>query len=95
MIGSSKASRWKRLDNAAKIFPSNSNKRDTKVFRFACELQEAVQQETLQCALEETLKLFPLYRSVFHISACVIRLFIDFIVFPARQAHHTKAEFGL
>ena len=64
MIGSSKASRWKRLDNAAKIFPSNSNKRDTKVFRFACELQEAVQQETLQCALEETLKLFPLYRSV-------------------------------
>lgn len=59
-----KASRWKRLDNAAKIFPSNSNRRDTKVFRFACEIYEQVQQNLLQTALEETLELFPLYRSI-------------------------------
>ncbi len=59
-----RAVKWKRLDNAAKIFPSNSSKRDTKVFRFACELYEPVQQAALQTALDETLELFPLYRSI-------------------------------
>ena len=35
-------SSWSRLDNAAKIFPPNSNKRDTKVFRFTCRLKEEI-----------------------------------------------------
>lgn len=55
---------WSRLDNAAKIFPSTSNKRDTKVFRFACELYEPVEQQILQVALEQTLDVFPVYRCV-------------------------------
>ena len=55
---------WSRLDNAAKIFPPTSNARDTKVFRFACELREQVQEAPLQRALEETLALFPIFRSV-------------------------------
>lgn len=55
---------WSRLDNAAKIFPPNSKKSDTKVFRFACELYEDVDKNILQAALNNTLKAFPLYRSV-------------------------------
>lgn len=55
---------WSKLDNAAKIFPCTSNNRDTKVFRFACELKEEIEQEILQEALELTLLEFPVYRSV-------------------------------
>ena len=40
--------RWSRLDNAAKIFPSTSSKKDPKVFRFSCELTEPVDGQTLQ-----------------------------------------------
>ncbi len=57
---------WKRLDNAAKIFPSNSNKIDTKVFRFTCTLKKEVDQALLQRALDRTLEEFPFYN-------CVIR----------------------
>lgn len=55
---------WSRLDNAAKVFPANSGKADTKVFRFACELTEDVDAEILEEALEKTLKLFPHYNFV-------------------------------
>lgn len=40
--------KWSRLDNAAKIFPSTSSKKDPKVFRFSCELTEPVDGQTLQ-----------------------------------------------
>ena len=55
---------WTRLDNAAKIFPPTSNEKDTKVFRFVCELKEEINKEMLQTALERTMTLFPLYRTV-------------------------------
>ncbi len=55
---------WTRLDNAAKIFPANSNEKDTKVFRFVAEMREEVEREHLQKALDHTLELFPFYRSV-------------------------------
>lgn len=55
---------WSKLDNAAKIFPPTSTRRDTKVFRFSCELYQQVEPELLQLALEQTLEQFPLYRSV-------------------------------
>ena len=55
---------WSRLDNAAKIFPPTSNKQDTKVFRFCCQLNEWVDRETLQLATERTLESFPIFRSV-------------------------------
>lgn len=54
---------WSRLDNAAKIFPPNSNDKDTKVFRIACELYEDIDPSILQVALEETIEKFPLYHS--------------------------------
>ena len=37
-----KKPQWHKLDNAAKIFPANTDKRDTKVFRFSCELYDEV-----------------------------------------------------
>lgn len=55
---------WTRLDNASKIFPATCSYRDTKVFRLACELNEAVDPELLQRALDTALEGFPLYRSV-------------------------------
>jgi len=56
--------RWSRLDNAAKIFPSNSSARDSKVFRFFCELREPVDPRILQSALDGTVRQFPFYCSV-------------------------------
>ncbi len=55
---------WNRLDNAAKIFPPNSNKRDTKTFRFACQLKEPVCPQLLQDALDQTAEQFPIFCSV-------------------------------
>lgn len=59
-----KISEWSKLDNAAKIFPPNSKKSDTKVFRFSCELIEPVDKIVLQQALDITIEEFPLYKSV-------------------------------
>ena len=59
-----KAKPWARLDNAAKIFPPTSSKRDSKVFRLACELTEQVDPEVLQVALDKTVEEFPYFRSV-------------------------------
>ncbi|OJU16623.1 MAG: hypothetical protein BGN88_01240 [Clostridiales bacterium 43-6] len=56
--------RWSRLDNAAKIFPTTSTNKDTKVFRFVCELTEQIDSSILTHALERTVLEFPLYRSV-------------------------------
>ncbi len=58
------ASDWIRLDNAAKIFPPTTSKRDEKVFRFYCELNETVDSRVLQTSLEFTVERFPFYRSV-------------------------------
>lgn len=60
----SKSLSWQRLDNAAKIFPPNSNKEDTKVFRFSCQLHEEVVPEILQIALDKAMIDFPLYGSI-------------------------------
>lgn len=61
---SKKTASWSRLDNAAKIFPPTSTEKDTKVFRFACELYEEVRPDRLQAALDTTLAYFPGFRSV-------------------------------
>lgn len=58
------ASGWRKLDNAAKIFPSATSKADTKVFRFSSELTELVDQYYLQDALNRTLEDFPSFRCV-------------------------------
>jgi hypothetical protein len=58
------SSKWSRLDNAAKIFPPNTTKGDTKVFRLSCELYEAVDPGILAAALEAALDRFPFYRFI-------------------------------
>lgn len=55
---------WTRLDNAGKIFPPTSDKRDTKVFRFSCELFEDIAPTILQQALDKTVSQYPVYCSV-------------------------------
>lgn len=55
---------WTRLDNAAKIFPSAVKNTDTQVFRFSCELYEKVDPILLQTALDDTIKLFDVFRCV-------------------------------
>lgn len=59
-----KKKNWIKLDNAAKIFPPSTNKSDTKVFRFSCELFEDIKKELLENALEQTIKVFPGYKVV-------------------------------
>ena len=54
---------WIRLDNAAKIFPPTTNEKDTKVFRLS-ELNEQVDKDILQQALDKTMIHFPLYRTI-------------------------------
>ncbi len=55
---------WTKLDNAAKIFPPNSNERDTKVFRFLSELRDEIDKDILQEAVDRTLLLFPFYQVI-------------------------------
>lgn len=59
-----KRTHWRKLDNAAKIFPATSSRRDPRVFRFYCELKEQIESAPLQQALDKTLVKYPLFLSV-------------------------------
>ena len=48
-------SKWRKLDNAALAFPLVTDKNDTRVFRFYCQLKETVDSEILQRALDQTM----------------------------------------
>ena len=47
------SSRWYKLDNAAKIVPSQAHGADTRVFRLTAVLKEDVNKELLEQALQE------------------------------------------
>ncbi len=55
---------WNSLDNAAIIFPAAAGRADTQVFRISCELNDRVDPEILQYALDETMQVFRVYQSV-------------------------------
>lgn len=55
---------WSRLDNAAKVFPALANKKDSRVFRFACQLNEPVERDCLQKAAEQALEEFPIFTNI-------------------------------
>lgn len=55
--------KWYKLDNGAKIFPPNVTKKDSKVFRFSCELYEDIDKGILQNALNKTLEDYPVFLS--------------------------------
>lgn len=52
--------KWYKLDNAAKIFPSVSNKGRSNVFRLSFDMTERVDPLLLQEALEIVIKRFPM-----------------------------------
>ena len=55
---------WRSLDNAAKLFSAASSPKETRVFRFYCELKEEVKEEILQEALNQTIQKYPVFLSV-------------------------------
>ena len=55
---------WRSLDNAAKLFSAASSPKDTRVFRFYCELKEEVKEEILQEAMNQTIQKYPVFLSV-------------------------------
>ena len=59
-----KKAHWRKLDNAAKLYSAASNKKDTRVFRFYCQLKEMVNGELLQTALDQTMEKYPLFQAV-------------------------------
>lgn len=63
-MAESKRAAWRKLDNAAKIFPATSGRADTRVFRFYCELREDIKKEILQKALDKTVEKYPIFLSV-------------------------------
>lgn len=56
--------KWYKLDNAATIVPSTARGSDTRVFRIVCELNDEVDKETLQNALDMTMDEFPHFNVV-------------------------------
>lgn len=63
MLESSR-SPWRKLDNAALAFPAATGRKDTRVFRFYCQLKEQIDGEILQKALDLTMKSYPLFQAV-------------------------------
>ena len=59
-----KKARGRKLDNAAKLYSAASNKKDTRVFRFYCELKEEIKPMILQKALDQTMETFPMFLMV-------------------------------
>ncbi len=54
--------RWYRLDNAAKIFPSVTDRRSTSVFRLSATLHEKIDQRRIQESLDRAMKRFPWFQ---------------------------------
>ncbi len=50
---------WVRLDNAAKIYPAASRRNWSNIYRLSANLAEQVDKETMQKALDVTVKRFP------------------------------------
>ncbi len=53
---------WFKLDNAAKIFPVVSNKKETNTFRVQVALKERVKPELLQLAADAILERYPMFK---------------------------------
>lgn len=53
---------WYKLDNVAKVFLATHNKRDTRSLRVSATLDEKIDPETLQKALDKTVKACPQFQ---------------------------------
>ena len=59
-----KESKWKKLDNAAKIFPALAGREDSEVFRITCELKEIIDPTLLQKAVDNAIDEYPFVTQV-------------------------------
>ena len=59
VMGPENKLRWVRLDNAAKIYPAARRQNWSNVFRLSATLKEEVDRETMQSALDVTVRRFP------------------------------------
>ena len=50
---------WYKLDNVAKVFLASNSKRDPRSIRVSCILNEEINEEMLQEALLQTIRLRP------------------------------------
>lgn len=57
-----KTSNWYRLDNQAKIFPEVYHKREPHMFRIQVTLNETIEKEILQAAVDHMLQRFPMFK---------------------------------
>jgi hypothetical protein len=53
---------WYKLDNAGKIFPAVSTKKETNTFRVQMILKEEVDKDLLQLAADAVLERFPMFK---------------------------------
>lgn len=53
---------WYKLDNAGKIFPAVSNKKETNTFRVQMVLKEPIDKELLQLAADTIIERFPMFK---------------------------------
>lgn len=58
-LSQEKKLRWLRLDNAAKIYPAARNQNWSNVFRLSATLNEPIDREVMQSALDVTVRRFP------------------------------------
>jgi len=56
------ANDWFKLDNAAKIFPAISTKKETNTFRVQIDLTETVDKDLLQLAVDSVLERYPMFK---------------------------------
>ena len=58
--------KWYKVDNVAKLFLATMNRRDPRVFRISCTLQEDVDPDTLTKALARTARELPNFQVTLH-----------------------------
>ena len=90
--------RWKKLDNAAKIFPSIASAEDPEIFRLSCGLNEEIDPAALTRALDTALEDFPQFldtvrRGVFwyYLERCGVKPEVREESAPALQPLFTDA----
>ena len=57
---------WYKVDNVAKVFLASINRRDPRVFRVSCTLNEDVDPDRLNQALEQTARENPQFQVTLH-----------------------------
>ena len=62
------AQEWYKVDNVAKVFLATNTRRDPRVFRISCTLQEQIDPELLNEALRVTAPEWPQFQVTLHLA---------------------------